>query len=88
MTPKLKASTTGIAPKLGSFSKHSHPFVRIVWEEIIDRKVSVRSVAKASGLDPSTIYKWRNSPKGPYLSQLNDVLSVLGLEIKIVKKEV
>ena len=87
MTPKLKPSNTGIPPKLGSFAKHSHPFVKIMWQEIIDRKVSVRSVARAAGIDPATIYKWRRSPKGPTLSQIDDVLSVLGYEIVVKKKD-
>jgi|LakMenEpi03Aug12_release.lakeMendotaPanAssembly.Ray.scaffolds.fasta_scaffold260618_2 DNA-binding phage protein len=87
MTPRLKPSTTGSAPKLGSFAKHSHPFVRVIWEEIIARKVSVHSVAKAAGLDPSSLYKWRKSSKGPTLGQVDDILSVLGYELIVRKKD-
>ncbi len=88
MTPKLRLSTTGNPPKLGKFANHSHPFVKVIWEEIIGQKVSVRSVAHASGIDPATLHKWRKSTRGPSLSQIADVLSVLGLELKINKKNV
>jgi hypothetical protein len=87
MTPKLRLSTTGYAPRLGTFGSHSHPFVRDMWQAIIDQKVSVRSVAHAAGVDPATLHKWRRSIKGPTLAQIDDVLSVLGYELTIQRKK-
>lgn len=64
---------------------HSHPFVRFVWEDIIDRELSLNSVADAAGIDRSTLHKWRKAHKGPYLMQLEEVLKALGYELRIAK---
>lgn len=82
---KLKPCYDKRPPLLGKFSPHAHPFVEFIWRDIIDRKLSLTSVAQAAGIDRSTMHKWRNAHKGPYLLQLTEVLTVLGYELKIVK---
>ena len=82
----LKQARPGRPPKLGTFTNHTHPFVVFMWEEIVRQGIELRSVSNASGIDPSSIHKWRRNKKGPYVYGIEAVLAVLGYEMKIVKK--
>ena len=86
MIKPLRPVRRGAPPKLGKFANHSHPLVRVMWQAIIERGVTLRSVANAAGLDTSTLHKWRKSPKGATLQQMDDVLGVLGYELVIQRK--
>lgn len=87
MAKPLRECRGVVAPKLGKFTKHTHPFVVFIWREIIKRNVSLSSVAESAGIERSNIHKWRKTPKGPYLLQIESVLNALGYELKIVEKE-
>lgn len=84
---KLKPAKKNLRPLLGTFDKHVHPFVVFAWEEIVRQGVQLKSVSNASGIDPSSIHKWRRNKKGPYVYGIEAVLAVLGYEMKIVPKE-
>lgn len=87
MIMKLKICSAKRPPQLGTFSSHSHPFVKFVWEDIIERNLELSSVARAAGIDRSTLHKWRKSPKGPSVGQIQEVLTALGYELKIIKSQ-
>ena len=86
MNKQLKFAKGKRAPKLGTFNHYAHPLVKFIWKEIIDRNLDLTSVADASGIDRSTFHKWRKSVKGPFVLQLDEVLSVLGYELTVVRK--
>lgn len=86
MMKSLKSASLKRPPQMGEFIPQAHPLVKFVWQEIVDRKLELSSVANAAGIDRSTLHKWRKSPKGPYLLQLNEVLQVLGYELTAVKR--
>jgi len=86
MMKALRPAKLKRPPQMGTFSSHSHPLVKFVWSEIIDRKLELSSVADAAGIDRSTLHKWRKSLKGPYLMQLDEVLQVLGYELSVTER--
>ncbi len=87
MIKPLKPASLKRVPQLGTFANHVHPHIRFIWKEIIDQGVTVRSVADAAGVDPSTLHKWRRSVKGPTLAQVDTVLTALGYEMKLEKRQ-
>ena len=86
MIKPLAPSKDGQQLQLGEFANHAHHSVRFMWERIVDQRVSLKSVSRASGIDSSSLHKWRKSVKGPTVQQLDDVLHVLGYEIVIQRK--
>lgn len=87
MTKEVKRCESFNNAKPGSFAPGAHSFVVFLWKNILDRHLSVTSVAEVSGIERANIYKWRNSIKGPYLMQVEAVLNALGYKIQIVKSD-
>lgn len=87
MLKPVKTNASFKKARIGEFAPHAHKFIRFIWQDIVDRDLQVKSVADAAGVDASTLHKWRRSIKGPFLFQLEEVLEVLGYELKIVRKE-
>ena len=87
MLKALKPCKKKRRPQLGDFATHAHPFVKFIWQDIIERDIELTSVANAAGIDRSTLHKWRKVCKGPYLMQLEEVLTVLGYRLEIVRAD-
>lgn len=85
MKIEIEKATAIKRPKLGKFTNHTHPFVKFMWEDIIRRDLKLASVSRASGIDTSSLHKWRVSGRGPFISHLENVLEVLGYRLVIVK---
>lgn len=86
MMKPLRYNRGNRAAQLGEFAPYTHPLIKFIWQQIIDRQLNLGSVADSAGVDPSTLHKWRRAKKGPYLLQLDEVLSVLGYELTVVRK--
>ena len=85
MNKKLSPIWRNNPPKMGKITSHTHPLVVFMWREIERRKVTLTSVSDASGIERASIHKWKTSPKGPYLVQLEAVLNALGYKITVEK---
>lgn len=85
MVKPLKQASALNPPRGGAFSRHCNPLVRFVWEDILRRNVTVASVCESAGIDPASLHKWRRGSKGPFLSQIENVLEALGYGLKVVR---
>lgn len=66
--------------------RHAHPFVRRVYREMNDQKVTMLEVAAISGLRRQTIWDWANRHP-PRVDQLEAALNALGLRLQVVEIE-
>ena len=62
------------------------PVVRFVFEEMERQKVSRSKVARRSGVETRTIYKWKRK-NNPTLPNIVAVLNALGYKLEVVKDE-
>lgn len=84
---KLRKCLPFNEPKIGNFAPHVNPVVIFIWNEIIRQKVSLTSVAEATGIERAIFHRWRVWLNGPKYWQVEAALRVLGYKLKIVKIE-
>lgn len=65
----------------------NHPFVRLLFEQMSERHISVAKLAKRSGLHESTIRDWRSGLKyNPSLVNIEAALNSIGYQISVEKR--
>ena len=66
---------------------NAHPCVALIWHEVVDRNLSMKSLGAVSGVDAKTIRAWFKSPRSPNLASIIAVLQALGFELKVEKRD-
>ena len=64
-----------------------HPVVRLIWNEITDRQLSMTHLEEVSGVARHSMSQWRKANANPYFASIEDVLNALGYELKVVKRD-
>lgn len=75
-----------IRPSRHKTPEHAHPFVKRIYEETLSQQVLIKDLAKRSGVHIAVLREWKRRC-GPKLLDIEAVLGVLGLELKIVEKK-
>ncbi len=83
----LRKTAPTHVPRDTECAKYVHPFVRLIWDTIAEREVSVRSVSDVSGIDPHSLRHWRRGKTGPRIAHVEAVLNALGYRLVIEEIE-
>ena len=64
--------------------KHSHPFVKLLFEQMNDQGIPLDECGRLSGITPSAISGWRKD-RNPKIGDIEACLNVMGLKLVTVK---
>lgn len=74
-------------PETYEIQRGVHPVVRLIWEEIMGRNLSMTHLEEVSGVARHSMSNWRKATANPYFASIEDVLNALGYELKVVKRD-
>lgn len=63
-----------------------HPIILAAFAEAEKRKITIRDMARLSGVDEKQMYKWRDGTQ-PKLMNIDAVLTVVGLKLTVSQIE-
>ena len=64
-----------------------HPIVQELRNLLKQEGVPVATACEKAGYDRGLIYQWQRNGTAPNVAALNDILSVIGYKISIVRNE-
>ncbi len=67
--------------------RSAYPLVRDLMHRIEASPMTLGEISKRAGLTYYTILRWRNGIAVPNLAGIADLLEVLGVELRIVRKD-
>lgn len=63
-----------------------HPFVRRIWNEMEEQRVSQLALQDCTGINVKTLTSWFRGKHSPKLLDVEAVLNALGYELKLVAR--